>query len=99
MSPTESDIFCWGGGLKKVAASGLFGVFAVAVGAVGRCICDCCCRIRCASCGLLWSPLVAAPLLRSASLGFDVATLFNIILIIDQHLSTNSGRNRWARKN
>ena len=32
MSPTESDIFCWGGGLKKVAASGLFGVFAVAVG-------------------------------------------------------------------
>ena len=26
MSPTESDIFCWGGGLKKVAACGIFAV-------------------------------------------------------------------------
>ena len=49
----------------------------------------CCCR---------WSPLVAALLLCSAALGFDVATLVNIILIIEQHLSTNSGRGRWARK-
>ncbi len=36
--------------------------------------------------------VVAASLLCSAALGFDVATLFNIILIIEQHLSTNSGR-------
>jgi len=26
MSHTESDFFCWGGGLKKVAACGLFAV-------------------------------------------------------------------------
>ena len=26
MSHTESDFFCWGGGLKKVAACGFFGV-------------------------------------------------------------------------
>jgi hypothetical protein len=26
MSPTESDIFCWGGGLKKADACGFFGV-------------------------------------------------------------------------
>ncbi len=26
MSHTESDFFCWGGGLKKAAACGLFGV-------------------------------------------------------------------------
>jgi hypothetical protein len=74
MSHTESDFFCWGGGLKKAAACGFFGV-------------------------LLWLLLLlvglyvaAAPLLRSAALGFDVATLFNIILIIEQYLSTNSGR-------
>jgi hypothetical protein len=26
MPPTESDFFCWGGGLKKAVACGLFGV-------------------------------------------------------------------------
>ena len=26
MSHTESDFFCWGGGLKKAAACGFFGV-------------------------------------------------------------------------
>ncbi len=37
----------------------------------------------------LWSPLVAAALRCCAALGFDVVTLFNIILIIEQYLSTN----------
>ena len=44
-----------------------------------------------ASLCFLWLPVVPAPLLRSAA-------LLNIILIIDQRLSTNSGRCRWTRK-
>ena len=57
MSPTESDFFCWGGGLKKVAACGLFGVFAVAVGPlVGRYVANVVVSavLPVAAVGLLW---------------------------------------------
>ncbi len=53
MSPTESDIFCWGGGLKKVAACGLFAVFLWLCGSYAAAVVAV----------LLWSPAAAVGLL------------------------------------
>ena len=72
MSHTESDFFCWGGGLKKVAACGFFAVLLwLLVLLVGRYVANAAAFavLAAAAAGLLWSPLrCTAPLLWDSML-------------------------------
>ena len=82
MSPTESDFFCWGGGLKKVAACGLFGVLLwLLVLLVGVYVANV------AAFAVL--PLLAVHGICMLCAVLYSSALLNIILIIEQHLSTN----------
>ena len=91
MSPTETDIFFDRGVLKKADACGLFGVLLwLLVGSWQLCCCCGSCAAVLLSCAAVLS-LVVAALLRSAA-------LLNIILIIEQHLSTKYLRASWTRK-
>ncbi len=91
MSPTESDIFSRWGVLKKAVACGFFGVFAEAV-AVPAVAVLAVAVPTCSPAHLLYMVSITLPAVLA------LPALLNIILIIEQHLSTNCARSSWPRK-